>query len=197
MINSISMEEYSAAPTRKPNSIKKFIRTYFIERTLQKLPKTNSILDLGTGYGFFLSINPNACGIDGDHTSITYLKAKGYNVQQCDILKKLPFQNSEFEYAIAHDVLEHFTYDELKLIFPEVHRILKSGGHFLIFVPNKRGYDLGLRTGAGHKLFVTDSEIKNLSKGFFLIQKNYPEPLPRGIGKFFNHNKEVFELIKT
>jgi SAM-dependent methyltransferase len=188
---------YSAAPARKPNFLKKFIRTRLIERTLQKLPKSDKILDFGTGYGFYLSINPHAVGIDGDQACIDYLKERGFNVKQCNVLESLPFENEKFEYVVAHDVLEHFTYKELEVIFGEIHRILKQGGCFLVFVPNKRGYDLGLRTGAGHKLFVTIAEIKNLSKGHFSIKKNYSEPLPRSIGKFFDHNKEVFELIKS
>ena len=148
---------YSAAPARKPNFLKKFIRIHLIEKTLQSLPKSNCVLDLGTGYGFYLSINPHAWAVDGDHNCINYLQSKGFNVKQCDFLKRLPFDDDEFEYVIAHDVLEHFTYEELELIFCEVHRILKPDGHFLIFVPNKNGYELGLRTEAGHKLFVTNT----------------------------------------
>jgi SAM-dependent methyltransferase len=187
---------YSAAPARKPNFLKKFIRIHLIEKTLQSLPKSNCVLDLGTGYGFYLSINPHAWAVDGDHNCINYLQSKGFNVKQCDFLKRLPFDDGEFEYVIAHDVLEHFTYEELEQIFSEVHRILKLGGRFLVFVPNRRGYDLGLRTEAGHKLFVTINEVKSLSKELFVIQKNYSEPLPQFVGKFFNHNKEIFELVR-
>ncbi|HZU36248.1 MAG TPA: class I SAM-dependent methyltransferase [Gemmataceae bacterium] len=186
-----------APPARRPKPVRKFIRTWFLERTLRRVPKTRQILDLGCGYGFYFSINPHARGVDGDPVAVEYLCQQGFDVQQADFLQGLPYPDAEFEYVIAHDVLEHFRFDELESLCSEVHRILRPGGIFLVLVPNRKGYDYGLRTGAGHQLFVTRSEIERLCQGCFGLRWQYPEPLPRWLGRFFTHNKEVFELVKS
>ena len=98
---------------------------------------------------------------------------------------------------VAHDVCEHFTYPQLEGIFREVRRILRPGGTFLVIVPNRKGYDYGLRAGAGHVLFVTEREIEGLARGLFEVSRHYPEPLPRRVGDYFTHNKEVFHLRRS
>ena len=90
------------------------------------------------------------------------------------------------------DVLEHFELEEITPIFRNVWRVLKPGGRFLNIVPNKKGYDYGLRINAGHKHFVTVEEIASVAKntGFRLIE-HYPSPFPRPFDKLFTHNKIV------
>ncbi len=185
-----------APPVIAPNPIRLWIRTNFLEPTLWRLPKTDKVLDLCCGFGFYLSINPRARAVDGDPACVEHLQRKGYSVVQCDILKRLPYNDGEFEYVIAHDVCEHFTFEQLQKIFAEVRRILQPGGHFIVIVPHRKGYDFGLATGAGHQLFVTAAEIERLRQGLFELSANYPEPLPRWIGRFFTHNKETFDLVR-
>src|SRR5262249_20818175 len=97
-----------APPVIKPNPLLKWVRTHFLERALWRLPRTDKVLDLCCGYGFYFSINPRAVGVDGDAASVQFLRAKGYDVRQCNVLETLPFGPNEFEYVVAHDVLEHF-----------------------------------------------------------------------------------------
>lgn len=180
----------------KPNPVLKWVRIHFLEPTLWRLPMSERILDLCCGYGFYFSINSKAQGVDGDPVCVNYLRAQGFSVQQCDIRERLPFPDGHFEYVIAHDVLEHFTYEDLVAIFAEVHRVLRADGRFVVWVPNRMGYDYGIRKKVGHQLFVTRKEIDLLRGDQFNLSCNYAEPLPRWLGEYFKDNKEVFELVK-
>jgi SAM-dependent methyltransferase len=181
----------------RPGAVKKFLRTYLLERSLWKLPKDGSVLDLCCGYGFYFTINPRASGIDGDPHAVELLRAKGLDVRHGNVLDELPWEDGRFRWVVAHDVLEHFTFDELERLLREVTRVLAPGGRFLVIVPNRKGFDYGVQKGVGHKLFVTAREVEALAKAAaFEVEAAYPEPLPRTIGRFFTHNKEVFHLRK-
>jgi SAM-dependent methyltransferase len=190
-------EQAAVSQGIRPNPVLKWIRTQFLEPTLWRLPRNEGVLDLCCGYGFYFSINPRARGVEGDPTCVEALTRQGYKVALCDVRKPLPFKAGEFQVVVAHDVCEHFTYAELQSIFAEVHRVLQPGARFIVIVPNRKGYDYGVKIDCGHRLFVTAREIEGLRQGLFELRRNYAEPLPRWIGRFFTHNKEVFELVKT
>jgi len=181
----------------RPNPVLKWARAHFVERTLRGLPRTNEVLDLCCGYGFYLTMNPDAKGVDGDPVSVAQLKQQGYDVAQADVLKGLPYADGQFRHVIAHDVLEHFSMDELMVLMPEVHRVIAPGGQFWVFVPNLKGYNYGVQLDIGHKHYVTAPDIERLRVGLFELERNYAEPLPRKLGKRFTHNKEVFVLRKN
>jgi len=82
------------------------------------------------------------------------------------------------------------------VLVPEIHRILKENGILLVLVPNRKGFDYGVRIEIGHVLYVTETEINALRTGRFSLKRHYPYPFPRWIGRHFLHNKEVFELKK-
>jgi SAM-dependent methyltransferase len=161
-----------------------------------RVPRGNDVLDLCCGYGFYFDINPRAAGFDGDPSCVAPLRARGLDVTLGNVLERLPYPDGRFEWVLAHDVLEHFAQDEIDRIAAEVNRILRPGGRFLVIVPNRKGYDFGLRLGIGHRLYVTAREIDLFARGRFVVEASYPEPLPRWIGSFFTHNKEVFLLRK-
>jgi SAM-dependent methyltransferase len=182
--------------TLHPNPLNKWLRSHLVERSARRLPRTRDVLDLCCGYGFYFTINPNARAVEGNPECVEYLRRQGRDVLLCNVLESLPFADSEFSWVLAHDVCEHFSYPQLQRIFAEVHRILRPGGAFLVIVPNRKGYEWGIRAGAGHVLFVTEREVAGLSEGRFEVREQYPEPLPRWMGRFFTHNKEVFKLVK-
>lgn len=179
---------------RRPTPVRKWIRTHLLERTLWRLPRTDRVLDLCCGYGFYFGINPRACGIDGDARAVELLRRAGHDVVCGDVLAGLPYPDGRFEAVIAHDVLEHFELPELRRLTAEAWRVLRPGGLFVVIVPNRKGYDYGVAAGVGHRLFVTEREVKLLAEGRFTVERSYPEPLPRALGRFFTHNKEVFLL---
>jgi SAM-dependent methyltransferase len=194
----MSLDHLSAgAPKVLPSSRwRTWIRTYLLEPTLRRLPRTDRVLDLCTGYGFYFNLNPKAHGVDGDPECVATLRNRGHQVALANVLEGVPYADESFDYVLAHDVLEHFVESELVYLVGEVHRVLAAGGLFLVWVPNRRGYDFGVDVGVGHRLFVTRKEIESLARDRFALMKHYSEPLPRWVGERFVHNKEVFWLRK-
>ena len=188
---------YIAPRVIRPNPILKFVRTYLIERTMWRIPRTEAVLDFCSGWGFYGDINPHASMIDGDEVAVADLRKRGFSGAVLgDVLMPLPFSPGRFDWVLAHDVLEHFSISDLRLIMSNVSLVLAPGGCFVVWVPNRPGYDFGLRIGAGHIHFVTREDIVSLSRDLFSVEKHYPEPLPRWLGRFSVHNKEVFVLRK-
>lgn len=183
-------------PSRRPSSLRKWLRSHLIERTLRRVPRGRDVLDLCCGYGFYFDINPDAAGFDGDPRCVGPLRARGLDVTLGNVLERLPYPDGRFGWVLAHDVLEHFTAEEHLLIAAEVHRVLRPGGRFVVIVPNRKGYDYGVRIDIGHRLFVTSKEIADFARGRFTLEASYAEPLPRLLGAHFTHNKEVFLLQK-
>ncbi|MDD5145563.1 MAG: class I SAM-dependent methyltransferase [Candidatus Pacebacteria bacterium] len=183
--------------TPKQSKIKELIRIHFLSSPLFKTKGAKEkVLDLGCGWGFYFKINPRACGIDFNPDCVAYLKDLGYKVFEGDIREKLPFPDNFFKWVISHDVLEHFELKDAEKIFDEVFRILETGAFFLILIPNQKGYISGLKLNTGHKHFISFQEILDITKGRFVPQKHFFYPLPKKIGNYFTHNKEVIVLKK-
>lgn len=181
----------------KSSKIREFIRIYFLSSPLWKTKKfKDKVLDLGCGWGFYFKINPSAYGIDLDERCIKHLKSLGHRVIKEDIRKRLLFKDNFFKRVIAHDVLEHFELNEVEKIFLQVHQVLEPNGSFLILTPNRKGYDFGCKLNRGHKHFITFQEILFMAKEKFALQKHFFYPLPKIIGDYFTHNKEVIILKK-
>ncbi|MGB9082226.1 MAG: class I SAM-dependent methyltransferase [Desulfuromonadaceae bacterium] len=181
----------------RSNAFRNFIRIRLLERPLLKLPRSPEVLDFCCGYGFYFNINPFARGVDGDPECINHLANLGFDVKLADVTKGLPFGDGEFGYVVSHDVFEHFSKDLLYSIVIELHRVLKVGGRLIVIVPNRKGFDYGLKEGVGHVLHITQQELHDITDGYFELVKNFSFPFPRSFGQFFLHNKEYFELIKV
>lgn len=184
--------------TQRSSKLREWLRTKLLSKPLKDITdKDKKILDLGCGWGIYFKINSNAWGIDIDKKCIDYLRSRNYKVVQGNLLGSLPFESDFFDVVICHDVLEHFELDETKTIFYEVHRILKKRGVFLIIIPNRKGYEFGLRINAGHKHFINLDEIRAISKDSFILRKHHYYPLPKLLGSLFTHNKEIIRLEKS
>lgn len=180
------------------SKLRQLARIYLLSRPLYDTRTSGErVLDLGCGWGFYFRINPKAFGIDLDGDSTAHLRDLGYKALHGDITEALPFEDESFDWVVCHDVLEHFELPDVGSILREVHRVLDVGGRFLIIVPNRKGYDFGCATGAGHRHFITPQEITSLSQPQFVLRRHYPYPFPRAIGQFFIHNKEVLVLEKV
>ena len=182
--------------TKRPGSFREWFRVRFLSGHLKKTGKHHDVLDLCCGWGFYFKINPNAWGVDLDADCIEYLLRRGYKVKQGNVIEALPFSDSTFDLVITHDALEHFTLIEVKKIFENVHRILRKDGKFMNIIPNRKGYEYGIKTDCGHKHFITPGIIQDIVGRKFIVVKSYPYPLPRIIGQYFTHNKEVVILRK-
>ena len=181
----------------RSSRLRTLIRIWLLEPTMRKLPREGRMLDLCCGYGFYLRMNPQASGIDGDPACVEALCAQGRDVKLANVLERFPYDDGAFDYVLAHDVLEHFVFEELETLVAEVHRVLAVDGTFVVWVPNRKGYDAGLDPAVGHRLYVTESEMEKLAAGRFTIVEHRAEPLPRALGRRFTHNKEVFTLRKS
>ena len=110
----------------------------FLEKIVQS-PKSKvqslSILDVGCGTGAnleMLSQFGESEGVDVSDDALEFCRAKGLKVHK-GLAEKLPFEDESFDVVTALDVVEHLDDDVAGL--KEMHRVLKTGGKTLIFVP--------------------------------------------------------------
>jgi ubiquinone/menaquinone biosynthesis C-methylase UbiE len=75
-------------------------------------------------------------------------KIKGVDIV-ADLERKLPFEDNYFDLVYASHVLEHIS--DLDFLLREIHRILKSDGRMVIFVPHFSFF--GSYTDPTHKRF--------------------------------------------
>jgi SAM-dependent methyltransferase len=93
------------------------------------------ILDVGCGTGAnleMLSQFGSAEGVDVSDEALDFCRAKGLTVQK-GLAETLPFADGSFDVTTALDVIEHLDDDVAGL--KEMHRVTKTGGFSLIFVP--------------------------------------------------------------
>ena len=93
------------------------------------------ILDVGCGTGAnleMLSQFGSAEGVDVSDEALDFCRQKGLTVQK-GLAETLPFDDESFEITTALDVIEHLDDDVAGL--KEMHRVTKTGGYSLFFVP--------------------------------------------------------------
>jgi SAM-dependent methyltransferase len=72
-------------------------------------------------------------GIDIDERPVRKARDRGYDVDQFDATRPLPFDANSFDAITALDVIEH-NRDDLAIL-ADGYRVLKPGGHMIITVP--------------------------------------------------------------
>ncbi len=163
---------------------------WFSSRTLaintlmrQVLPQTEGLylLDIGCGAGnmiHHLSKYGKVKGIEIDPRPVKQARLRGYDVDQFDATKPLPFEDNTFDVVTAFDVIEHVDADMAAL--QEAYRVLKPGGYIVITVPafmflwsNNDAINDHKRRYAGKelksKLQQTGFTIKRLSYNNFFV----------------------------
>src|SRR5688500_13575893 len=96
---------------------------------------TIRILDVGCGTGAnleMLSQFGQAEGVDVSDDALEFCRRKGLSVQK-GLAETLPYAEETFDITTALDVVEHLD-DDIAGI-KEMHRVTKTGGRSLIFVP--------------------------------------------------------------
>jgi ubiquinone/menaquinone biosynthesis C-methylase UbiE len=104
-----------------------------------------TLLDCGTGMGFYLKVVTDLCpgcrlyGIDMDDKVLAYawghLRERGTVLARGDI-HHLPFGDASMDRVLMSEVLEHLEDDAAAL--QEVYRVLKPGGILAVTVPHAR-----------------------------------------------------------
>jgi SAM-dependent methyltransferase len=94
------------------------------------------LLDVGCGAGnmiHHLSRYGQVKGLEIDPRPVKKARQRGYDVDQFDATRPMPFADNTFDAVTALDVIEH-NQDDLAIL-ADSHRLLKSGGHIVITVP--------------------------------------------------------------
>jgi ubiquinone/menaquinone biosynthesis C-methylase UbiE len=121
---------------------RRIIRT-FLDRIVQSYRASSSrdgrkmqILDVGCGTGAnleLLSEAGDAQGIDVSSEALSFCRERGLvNVKRGEA-EALPFEDNSFDLVTGLDVIEHLDDDIAGL--REMRRVLRPGGHALLFVP--------------------------------------------------------------
>nr|WP_246729024.1 class I SAM-dependent methyltransferase [Methylosinus sp. RM1] len=152
------------------------------------------LLDLGCGDGALLRVArdlgvENLEGVDLSPEMVAKARAVGFSVELEDALTFLAAQpDDSFDVVCAFDVLEHLDHEKLWDVCENVLRILKSGGKFLIHVPNGASPYAGrMRYGdiTHERAFTRESMRQVLGTiGFDNVEAEEDEPVARGIVSF-------------
>jgi SAM-dependent methyltransferase len=96
------------------------------------------ILDVGCGLGMYvrklLAVSDDVYGVDIDPEKVAEASQQLPHIQLAPA-ENLPFEAGSFDVVLLHEVIEHVTDDRRAVA--EALRVLASGGHALIFVPNR------------------------------------------------------------
>ena len=130
------------------------------------------LLDVGCGTGGNLEMLEKfgqAEGVDVSDDALEFCKSKGLKVHK-GLAEELPFDDESFEIVTALDVVEHLDNDVAGL--KEMHRVLKTGGKSLIFVPAFM-WLWGVQDDvSNHRIRYTKSQItERLEKVGFEIER--------------------------
>lgn len=94
------------------------------------------ILDVGCGTGANLKMLAEfgtAEGVDLSQQALEFCRERGLDGVRYGEAENLPFEDNSFDLVTALDVLEHLDDDGAGL--NEIFRVLRPGGHALLFVP--------------------------------------------------------------
>ena len=109
----------------------------FLESIFKNFPSGKpQILDVGCGTGANLELlgeYGDAQGVDVSTDALQFCRDRGLNSVRLGEAEKLPFADESFDLVTGLDVVEHLDDDLAGL--REMRRVLRPGGHALLFVP--------------------------------------------------------------
>jgi SAM-dependent methyltransferase len=114
---------------------------HHIQNFLEKSMPYSKVVDLGAGFGDDLLLarkfNPNVelFALENFPSYVKELEGKNIKVFSSNIERdKLPFEDGSVDVIIMNQILEHVK--EVFWIMHEVTRVLRTGGHFIVGIPN-------------------------------------------------------------
>ncbi|HEX5875593.1 MAG TPA: methyltransferase domain-containing protein [Pyrinomonadaceae bacterium] len=109
----------------------------FVEEICRRVTdRRPRILDVGCGTGanlLMLSKYGDAEGVDISEDALTFCRDRGLDKVRLGAGEELPYDDGTFDLVTALDVVEHMDNDLAGL--KEMRRVLRPGGHVLLFVP--------------------------------------------------------------
>lgn len=163
----------------------------WLVRTCMPPDRAAAILDIGCGHGAILYAlqqagYQHARGVDGSAEQVQAAARLGIcGVAQGDLMQTLrESADTSLDVVIAFDVIEHFTKAELIPLVDEVQRVLRSGGRWVIHVPNGES-PFGNRVRFGdytHEQAFTRTSLEQLllASGFARIETHEDRPIAHG-----------------
>ena len=163
----------------------------WLVRTCMPPDRAAAILDIGCGHGAILYAlqqagYQHARGVDGSAEQVQAAARLGIcGVAQGDLMQTLrESADTSLDVVIAFDVIEHFTKAELIPLVDEVQRVLRSGGRWVIHVPNGES-PFGNRVRFGdytHEQAFTRTSLEQLllASGFTRIETHEDRPIAHG-----------------
>lgn len=167
-----------------------------ILRLLNAEKRKGMLIDVGAGNGELsskiqkLGFQVKACDLYPEN-----FEAEGIECKRVDLNKGLEcYKSNSFDFIVASEVIEHL--ENPWLFVREVHRVLKSGGKFIITTPNPQSFVSRLKfllTGklpwflscdyesSRHKTPIFDFAFKRIIEGLFVVERwtfNRPEIMP-------------------
>ena len=153
------------------------ILTSFVERILSGLEgKQPQILDIGCGTGANLEMLSEfgaAEGVDVAPEALRFCRSRGLKSVKEARAEQLPYSDSSFDLVTGLDVVEHLDDDVAAL--KEMYRVLRPGGHALIFVPAFM-FLWGVQDDiSSHRRRYTMSELRDVVRraGFSIERTSY------------------------
>jgi 2-polyprenyl-3-methyl-5-hydroxy-6-metoxy-1,4-benzoquinol methylase len=118
---------------------------YYLRKEFESLLPQNKqarILDIGCGYGAFVSLMhdlgyENALGVDLSENQIKFGQSLGIEgLQVADLTEFLNKQQTAWDCITGLDIIEHFSKDELVELLFQLKKSLNPGGRLLFRTPN-------------------------------------------------------------
>ena len=151
----------------------RYIKSKCVISTLSKYGKSGKLLDVGCAYGF-ISNNLSrsgfdVVGIDISEHAIKVAKSKFPHIKfiKRDIQLNTEFENNEFDFIVALDVLEHC--QNVDSAIEEINRILKKDGILLLSIPTT-DFHKKIHLDESHNIFLSlEGWYKKLSEYEFRV----------------------------
>ncbi len=157
-----------------------FKKRLYIALKFLKTIKTDVLIDIGCGDGYFIQLI-NKCGIKARamwgidlNPRVIQLETQ---IRNCDFrvrnILKTGFQNYMFDVVVCLDILEHMK--DIKVAIIEIKRILKDDGHLIVSSP------------------VESTLYKSLR---FIIKGTYSQASGPGAGKHYYNARQLDKIIR-
>ncbi len=134
----------------------------FRNRILDVIGPQSQVLDLGAGAGVVEPMNfrghvDRICGIDLD---LRVLENRFLDDAKIANGEAIPYSDSSFDVVFSDNVLEHL--ENPLLVFKEITRVLKPGGHFLFKTPNLYHYMPTIARLTPHRFHEIVSRLRGM-----------------------------------
>ncbi len=163
------MAQYSGTDNLEVMAFAKNYNQYLVDLVRREVSASDSVLDFGAGIGTFAIPLKTRCRmiscVETDTSLSHRLKSLGYSVHS----SSSDFSQSSIDFIYTLNVLEHIEDDAA--VLEDFHRVLKSTGRVLIFVPAFNILFSAMDSKVGHFRRYTKAGLaEKLQKAGFVVK---------------------------